>query len=255
MRSFWGLIILLMLINVNFKKIMYDSVNKQDYPFLAFKTFSSTLTQIINSFASKYIPLTIIGVVNNLSPMVTVLFAFIFLGERLRVLDLIFLGLLAAGIFTVVLGASKTANPQEKTISQAPWLYVALFLNPFLVASGTIISRKLRHIHEYVNAVYVNLSTLIFNLAIMLSYNGKLLPVLGQFSPVDWIFTVMQGVCSINNQVFRFKALQNQQAAKLQYLNFVGSIFSYFFDEFLFHISFTLVQYIGLGWVLLLYLV
>lgn len=28
MRSFWGLIILLMLINVNFKKIMYDSVNK-----------------------------------------------------------------------------------------------------------------------------------------------------------------------------------------------------------------------------------
>jgi drug/metabolite transporter (DMT)-like permease len=43
--------------------------------------------------------------------MITVLLAFIFLGERLRVLDLIFLGLLAAGIFTVVLGAKKTANP------------------------------------------------------------------------------------------------------------------------------------------------
>ena len=117
MRSFWGLIILMMLINVNFKKIMYDSVKKQDYPFLAFKTFSSTLTQIINSFSSKYIPLTIIGVVNNLSPLVTVLLAFIFLGERLRVLDLVFLGMLAAGIFTIVLGASKTANPKEKTIS------------------------------------------------------------------------------------------------------------------------------------------
>lgn len=111
MRSIWGLIILFLLINVNLKKIMYDSVNKRDYPFLVFKTLSSTVTQIINSYSSRYIPLTIIGVVNNLSPMITVLLAFIFLGERLRVLDLIFLGLLAAGIFTVVLGAKKTANP------------------------------------------------------------------------------------------------------------------------------------------------
>ena len=209
MRSFWSLLILLLLINFNFKKVMYDSVNKSDYPFLLFKTFSSTLIQIINMFSSKYIPLTIIGVVNNLSPMVTVLLAFLFLGERLRVLDLVLLGLLAAGIFTIVLGASKTANPQEKTISQAPWLYVALFINPFLVASGTIISRKLKHIHEYVNAVYVNLSTIIFNWLIMLTYHEKLLPVLGHFSAVDWVYTVMQGVCAVNNQVFRFKALQN----------------------------------------------
>lgn len=188
---------------------MYDSVNKKDYPLLALRTFCSTLTQVINSYSSKYIPITIIGIVNNLSPMVTVLLAFIFLNERLRAIDLVFLVLLAAGIFTVVLGQKSSLDPGEKTITQAPWLYVALFLNPFLTGSGTIISRKLRHIHEYVVAVYMNLSTLVFNLILMLIFKKKLLPVLAQFSRLDWVYTVMQGVCIIGVQVFRFKALQN----------------------------------------------
>lgn len=147
MRSFWSLTILLLLINVNFKKIMFGSVNNNDYPFIAFRTASSTMAQIINSYANKYIPLTVIGVVNNLAPMCTVLLAYIFLGERLKVIEIIFLGLLAAGIFAVVLGSKQSSNPTEKTITQAPWLYVALFISPLLGASGTIISRKIKHIH------------------------------------------------------------------------------------------------------------
>ena len=66
---------------------------------------------MINTFASKYIPLTIIGVVNNLSPLCTVLLAYIFLGERLKIVEIVFLGLLAAGIFTIVLGEKATLNP------------------------------------------------------------------------------------------------------------------------------------------------
>jgi len=198
MRSAWSLVLLILLINFNFKKIMVDSVKKNDYPYLTFRTLSSTLTQVINTFASKYIPLTIIGVTNNLSPLCTVVLAYIFLGERLKMLEIVFLGLLAAGIFTIVLGASKTSNPKEKTITQAPWLYVALFINPLLVASGTIISRKIKHIHEYVAAVYINISTLLFNMAIMLSYKEKLLPVLANFSSLDWVCSVMQGICFVN---------------------------------------------------------
>ena len=44
MRSTWALGILLIMININFKKIIIDSVKKNDYPFLIFRTFSSTLT-------------------------------------------------------------------------------------------------------------------------------------------------------------------------------------------------------------------
>ena len=44
MRSTWSLALLLLMINLSFKKIMIDSVNKKDYPFLAFRTISSTLT-------------------------------------------------------------------------------------------------------------------------------------------------------------------------------------------------------------------
>ena len=111
MRSTWSLSILLLMINVRVKKIMVDSVRKDDYPYLAFRSLSSTFTQIINTFSSKYIPLTIIGVVNNLSPLIVVLMAFIFLGERLKVIEIVFLGFLAAGIFVTVIGAKPTTNP------------------------------------------------------------------------------------------------------------------------------------------------
>ncbi len=115
-RSTFSLIILLVLINVNLKAIMYDSVNKKDYPFIAFRTAASTMTQTINSYANKYIPLTIIGVVNNLSPAFTVLLAYIFLGERLKVIELVFFALLTAGVFLIVIGAKKSSNSGEKTI-------------------------------------------------------------------------------------------------------------------------------------------
>jgi drug/metabolite transporter (DMT)-like permease len=56
-------------------------------------------------------------VVNNLSPLACVLLAFIFLKERLKPVEIIFLLLIAAGIIDIVLGASKTQNPNEKTFS------------------------------------------------------------------------------------------------------------------------------------------
>ena len=89
MRSTWSLSILLLMINVRVKKIMVDSVRKDDYPYLAFRSLSSTFTQIINTFSSKYIPLTIIGVVNNLSPLIVVLMAFIFLTKDKTKIDFV----------------------------------------------------------------------------------------------------------------------------------------------------------------------
>jgi len=72
---------------------------------------------LINLFCTKVIPLTIIGVINNLSPLACVILAFIFLKEKLKPVEIIFLLLIAAGIIEIVLGASKTQNPNDKTFS------------------------------------------------------------------------------------------------------------------------------------------
>lgn len=85
---------------------MFANVKKNDYPFLAYRTLANSLNQIILTFSSQYIPIIIIGVVNNLAPIITVLLAYVFLNERLKIFELVFLILLVGGVYTIVLGAN-----------------------------------------------------------------------------------------------------------------------------------------------------
>jgi drug/metabolite transporter (DMT)-like permease len=59
-------------------------------------------------------------VVNNLSPLACVLLAFIFLKERLKPVEIIFLLLIAAGIIDIVLGASKKKKKMRKPSRKLP---------------------------------------------------------------------------------------------------------------------------------------
>jgi uncharacterized membrane protein len=51
---------------------------------------------------------------------------------------------------------------------------------------------------------------------------------------VSWFYSVLTGIFVILQQVCRFIALQNEKAAKLQKLNFLATLYSFFFDFFLF---------------------
>jgi uncharacterized membrane protein len=52
---------------------------------------------------------------------------------------------------------------------------------------------------------------------------------------IDWLYSVLTGVFVILQQVCRFIALKNEKAAKLQKLNFLATLYSFFFDLLLFH--------------------
>jgi uncharacterized membrane protein len=58
--------------------------------------------------------------------------------------------------------------------------------------------------------------------------------VVRDFDGVSWLYTILTGIFVVLQQVCRFIALQNCQAAKLQKLNFLATIYSFFFDVFLF---------------------
>ena len=69
------------------------------------------MTNIINYSVAKTIPLTIIAVVNNMGPLVTVVLAFIILKERLKCFEIMMICLTVGGVFVVIL----FANPQESS--------------------------------------------------------------------------------------------------------------------------------------------
>ena len=68
-------------LNRNLKKETWDTITRDQSPALAFKTFTGMMTNIINYSVTKYIPLTIISIVNNLSPIIVCVLAFLILKE------------------------------------------------------------------------------------------------------------------------------------------------------------------------------
>jgi len=115
LRSTWATIIMIFLINVNAKRILIDEVGKGDVFPLAFRSVQGTIVNLINFAATKVVPLAIIGVVNNLSPVCCVILAYFMLGEKLKRNEIIVLGLVVICVFDIVIGA-KPSNDGTKTI-------------------------------------------------------------------------------------------------------------------------------------------
>ena len=88
-------------------------------------------------------------------------------------------------------------------------MYLALFINPFLTAGGTIALRKVKKIHEYVISFWLNLTTLLINLLFVYLLGQNFMFVLKNMDGVCWLYSVLTGIFVILQQVCRFKALQN----------------------------------------------
>ena len=158
------------LLNRNFYKITVKDVHRTNVPPLAFRSIQGTIVNVINFACSKSLPLSIIGIVNNMAPVVTVGLAYIFLGERLKLLEMIFLMLSVGGILTIIIGGfGQGTDSSYVTITQAPWLYSGLFTNPFLTGGGSIALRKMKSLHEMTVSWYLNATMMITSLIFVLA--------------------------------------------------------------------------------------
>ena len=89
-------------LHINLKKDTWDSVTRDKAGALVFKTAASTTTNIINYTAAKYLPLTIVSIVSNLTPILVVVMAYLILKETILRFDLIMMLLTLIGIFGVI---------------------------------------------------------------------------------------------------------------------------------------------------------
>lgn len=113
MRSVFGIAILILYMNVSLKKKTIDGVTRDRVGSLIFKTFASTVTNFINYSVTKYIPLTIISVVQNLSPIIVIVLAFLILKEVVRKFDLTMMLLTLLGIFGIIFAGDSENTDAE----------------------------------------------------------------------------------------------------------------------------------------------
>jgi len=147
LRSIWATILMILLANKNLKTIAYDSVPRESIPALVFRCAQGSLTGTINYVCAKYLPLGIVGVVNNMSPAITVALAFFILKEKIFCVDMTFLTCALAGCIAIVLGGQSDGG-SYLSITQAPVLYAILAVSPIISGAGTIAMRKMRSMNS-----------------------------------------------------------------------------------------------------------
>ena len=113
MRSVFALVCQAIYVNKELKKAVWDDINKKNVSPLIVRTIQGSISNIINYSVTKYLPLTMIAIVNNLGPPVTVFLAFIVLKERLKGFEIFMITLTVAGIMTVVIGGEDSDDPNE----------------------------------------------------------------------------------------------------------------------------------------------
>ena len=104
MRSVFALVIQLMVLNVNLKSAVWDGISRDSVGPLVFRVFQGIALNIIEFSVVKYIPMTMISIVYNMSPLITIIFAFLLLKEKVKTFEVIMVIFLIGGVVTVVTG-------------------------------------------------------------------------------------------------------------------------------------------------------
>ena len=101
---------------------------------------------VANYTALKYFSLTTVSMVMNLSPLVTVIFAFLFLRERLKLSEgfVIILGFCAVSL--MIMGGDKA---DVKTYQTNLFALLILLSNPIFVSTGMVVMRSMRKTSEW----------------------------------------------------------------------------------------------------------
>ena len=170
--------------------------------------------------------------------------AYFILNERLKMFKMVQLIVAFGGAFLMIMytiepekeGNTERVQDDEEEVQNSTSLifkWICLILNPFLVAYGSIMMRQMRKLDENVVSCYMN--GFAIPVMIIICYSmGSDLSSWRDFEALEWFCIFALSFTVIGSQTFRFKALQNEEASKLQPLNFLAPVYQLIADLALF---------------------
>lgn len=109
LRSGFALAFQAIIVNKDLKHAVWDDIDRKSAGPLIFRSIQGTMTNIINYSVTKYLPLTMIAIVNNMGPLVTLVLAFFLLKERIKGFEIVMIFLTVAGVLVVVIFADPSS--------------------------------------------------------------------------------------------------------------------------------------------------
>lgn len=229
---------------------MYDSIDAKSIPPLATRVITGNFAIFVNFMAAKFFKLTVVAMVINCAPFVTLFLAGPILGEKITSGQVVSLIFAFGGIALMLLGGEDT----ETRAAYIPGIlaYVALLLNPLCIAAGNLAMRAMRGMNDNVVSAYMALSLFVVFLPICL-IRGDNLGLWIEFSFIDWLCLIGLSGGVIVSQTLRFMALQNHTVSALQPYTFLQPLQQFLTDIILFDLSFSILQLLGMNLLILVY--
>ena len=151
--------------------------------------------------------MTIIAIVNNMSPLIAVVLAFLILKETLKCFEIVMLIMTLGGIMVVIIAGHETSELKVLPTWGMVIVFAGLAINPFLTAGGTIVMRKMKKFHEAVVSWYLNWSILLTSTIVILSAQESF-NFMMEWDWESWLFSAGTGLFAVASQTSRFKALK-----------------------------------------------
>ncbi len=133
---------------------MYDEITKDNIVPIGIRMAQNSFSLIANYAALKYFSLTTVSMVMNLSPLVTVIFAFLFLRERLKLSEALVVLLGFGAVSLMILGGDQA---DQKTYQSNIFALFILLSNPIFVSTGMVVMRSMRKTSEWTISTMNNL--------------------------------------------------------------------------------------------------
>jgi drug/metabolite transporter (DMT)-like permease len=168
MRGAISTLINLLSVNRNLKYVMWDNIERSNWPSLLLRVSQQNVCLFVTFFALKSFPLTTVAITNNMASFTVVIFGYLFLAERLTRLQTASLLVAFTGVVLMIL-AGEEESPTEEISPEAMqasfWSLVTLCMNPFLISGGILAMRQMRKMNEQTMSCYMNLTLMVAMLA------------------------------------------------------------------------------------------
>ena len=104
MRSAIAVTTVIVILNVNLKKKVYDGINRKNVGPLIFRTTQGTISNFINYSVTRYIPSSIVSVINQIGPIACMVLAAFILKEVVLCFDICIMGVNLTAILITIYG-------------------------------------------------------------------------------------------------------------------------------------------------------
>ena len=180
-RGFSACLLMFMYMGRDSKKQLIERVNSDNFPPLSFRIFQGIFSQFIRYYSMTFFSLSMIGVIQKLAPVVTVVLAYILLSERLKNVEIL-LNIVAIISSILVTVGDSHGTSTGYTANH----YIALFfliLNPVFIGVSSISLRKMKTTSSETLTTWTNIIQALFMGIVMVIQKQDFLTYPLMFTP------------------------------------------------------------------------